>query len=169
MPFQLALPRADHTLAPYTLSEPASFPATASPAQCRRTFAAAHVVADPFSDNHPGAPASIDWEATLAYRRHLWSLGLAIAEAMDTAQRGMGLDWPATQELIRRSLAESHACNGAVACGAGTDHLTPSPDLTLDNVIAAYEEQCSFIEEHRGRIILMASRALAACAKTPDD
>lgn len=169
MPFQLALPRADHTLAPYTLSEPASFPATASPAQCRRTFAAAHVVADPFADNHPGAPASIDWEATLAYRRHLWSLGLAIAEAMDTAQRGMGLDWPATQELIRRSLAESHACNGAVACGAGTDHLVLSPDLTLDNVIAAYEQQCSFIEEHGGRIILMASRALAACAKTPDD
>ncbi len=169
MPFQLSLPRADHTLAPYTLSEPASFPATALPAQSRRAFAAAHVVADPFADNHPGAPASIDWEATLAYRRHLWSLGLAIAEAMDTAQRGMGLDWLATQELIRRSLAESRSYGGAVACGAGTDHLAPSPDLTLDNVIAAYEEQCSFIEEHGGRIILMASRTLAACAKTPDD
>jgi hypothetical protein len=169
MPFQLPLPRADHTLAPYTLSEPASFPATVAPTQSRRAFAAAHVVADPFADNHPGAPASIDWEATLAYRRHLWSLGLAIAEAMDTAQRGMGLDWPATQELIRRSLAESRACGGVVACGAGTDHLAPSPDLTLDNVIAAYEEQCGFIEEHGGRIILMASRALASCAKTPDD
>ncbi len=169
MPFQLSLPRADRTLALYTLSEPASFPETATPAWSRRAFAAAHVVGDPFADNHPGAPASIDWEATLAYRRHLWSLGLTIAEAMDTAQRGMGLDWPATQELIRRSLAEAHAYGGAVACGAGTDHLAPSPDLTLDNVIAAYEEQCGFIEGHGGRIILMASRALAACAKTPDD
>jgi hypothetical protein len=169
MPFQLSLPRADHTLVPYTLSEPASFPATAVPAQSRCAFAAAHVVADPFADNHPGASASIDWEATLAYRRHLWSLGLAIAEAMDTAQRGMGLDWPATQELIRRSLAEAQSYGGAVACGAGTDHLAPSPDLTLDDVIAAYEEQCGFVEGHGGRIILMASRALAACAKTPED
>jgi hypothetical protein len=169
MSFQLSLPRADRTFVPYTLSEPASFPSIASPTQSRRAFAAAHVVADPFADNHPGAPASIDWEATLTYRRHLWSLGMAIAEAMDTAQRGMGLDWPATQELIRRSLAEAHACDGAVACGAGTDHLSPSPDLTLDDVVAAYEEQCGFIEGHGGRIILMASRALAACAKTPED
>lgn len=169
MPFQLSLPRADRTLALYTLSEPSTFPTSAAPAHSRRVYAAAHVVADPLADNHPGAPASLDWEATLAYRRHLWSLGLSVAEAMDTAQRGMGLDWPATQELIRHSLAESRSYGGTVACGAGTDHLAPTPDLTLDAVIAAYEEQCRFIEDQGGRIILMASRALAACARTPDD
>jgi hypothetical protein len=169
MPFQLSLPRADRTLALYTLSEPSTFPTSAAPAHSRSVYAAAHVVADPLADNHPGAPASLDWEATLAYRRHLWSLGLSVAEAMDTAQRGMGLDWPATQELIRKSLAESRSYGGTVACGAGTDHLAPTPGLTLDNVIAAYEEQCRFVEDQGGRIILMASRALAACAKTPDD
>ncbi len=169
MPFQLSLPRADRTLALYTLSEPSHFPTTAAPTRSRCAYAAAHVVADPLAENYPGAPAVLDWDATLAYRRHLWSLGLSIAEAMDTAQRGMGLDWSATQELIRRSLAEAQSVGGSVACGAGTDHLAPSPDLTLDAIVAAYEEQCSFIEGQGGRLILMASRALAARAQTPND
>jgi hypothetical protein len=114
-------------------------------------------------------PATLDWEATLAFRRHLWSLGFAVAEAMDTAQRGMGLDWGATRELIRRSIAEARSYGGTVACGAGTDQLAPAPGVTLDDVRAAYEEQCTFVEGEGGRIILMASRALARCARNPDD
>jgi hypothetical protein len=127
------------------------------------------VVANPLGENSPTSPASIDWQATLAYRQHLWSLGFSVAEAMDTAQRGMGLDWTATQELIRRSLAAAKAVGGGIACGAGTDHLLALPGVTLAQVKAAYEEQCGFVESQGGRIILMASRALAACAKSPDD
>jgi hypothetical protein len=127
------------------------------------------VVCDPLADNAPTAPACLDWEATLAYRHHLWSLGFAVAEAMDTAQRGMGLDWFAARELIRRSLLEARSIGAPIACGAGTDQLAPSDRLTLEVVQAAYEEQCSFIEDLGGRVILMASRALATCARTPDD
>jgi hypothetical protein len=113
----------------------------------------------------------LDWEATLAFRRYLWDLGLSVAEAMDTAQRGMGLDWPASQELIRRSLDEARAVGAAdrIACGAGTDHLRSGDRVTLDQVTQAYAEQCAFVEGCGGRIILMASRALAAAARSPDD
>jgi hypothetical protein len=111
----------------------------------------------------------LDWETTLSYRHHLWSLGFAVAEAMDTAQRGMGLNWATTQELIRRSLIEARSVGGTIACGAGTDHLAPRPDLTLDAVENAYTEQVSFVEGLGGQVILMASRALAACARSPDD
>ena len=171
---QLLLPRADGTLAPYIPGPPSPFgtPDTAAPRlRTRVAYAAAHVVADPLADINPTLDTRLDWEATLAYRRHLWSHGLAVAEAMDTAQRGMGLDWPTTQELIRRALAEARACGAAdlIACGAGTDGLAPGPDVNLDAVIAAYEEQCAFVEDQGGRVILMASRALAACAGGPDD
>jgi hypothetical protein len=106
----------------------------------------------------------------MAFRHHLWSLGFRIAEAMDTAQRGMGLDWAGAQELIRRSLAEARTVPGAdLACGAGTDHLAPADARSLDDVIAAYEEQVGFVEKHGGRAIMMASRALARIAKSPDD
>ncbi len=135
----------------------------------RVAFAAAHVVSDPLSSIDPTLDVAVDWDATLAFRRHLWSLGFRVAEAMDTAQRGMGLDWTTTQELIRRSVAEAKAVGGQVASGAGTDHLAPSPSRSVDDVIAAYEEQCAFVESVNGRIILMASRALAACATSPDD
>ncbi|MEV0795274.1 dihydrodipicolinate synthase family protein [Kribbella sp. NPDC050459] len=138
---------------------------TYSPARSRLAFAAAHVVADPLGDNAPGAPAVIDWEHTLEFRRHLWSLGLSVAEAMDTAQRGMGLDWEATQELIRRSAAE--APDGRIAVGVGTDQLTGP--ATLDAVIGAYEEQLAVAEDVGARPILMASRALCAAAESPDD
>ncbi|MGW5190461.1 dihydrodipicolinate synthase family protein [Kribbella sp. NPDC004138] len=138
---------------------------TYSPARSRLAFAAAHVVADPLGDNAPGAPAVIDWEHTLEFRRHLWSLGLSVAEAMDTAQRGMGLDWKATQELIRRSAAE--APDGRIAVGVGTDQLTGP--ATLDAVIGAYEEQLAAAEDVGARPILMASRALCAVAESPDD
>ncbi len=169
MAYTLVLPRADRTLASYTLSAATPFSAAATPSRSRDAYAAAHVVCDPFADNSPVAPASLDWDATLAYRRHLWSLGFAVAEAMDTAQRGMGLDWPTSRELMRRSLAEARSCGGAIACGVGTDQLTPSATTTLDDVLAAYEEQCGFIDAQGGRIILMASRALAACAQSPED
>src|SRR5919199_1280735 len=137
--------------------------------RCRIAYAAAHVVCDPLAKINPTLEVAVDWETTLAYRHYLWSLGFAVAEAMDTAQRGMGLDWPTTQELIRRALAEARAVGGTIACGAGTDHLAPGPGVTLDDVEAAYEAQCSFIEGAGGRIILMASRTLAACARGPDD
>jgi hypothetical protein len=136
----------------------------------RTAYAAAHVVANPLADVHPSSDCAIDWEATLAYRRHLWSMGFAVAEAMDTAQRGMGLHWEATKELIRRSVAEANALNATVACGAGTDQMQSGvTGLTLSAVQQAYEEQCAFIESIGGRIILMASRTLAAIAKGPED
>ncbi len=169
MPTELTLPGAGGTLATYRPGPPSELRADGGRFHSRIAYSAAHVVCDPLADTDPIAAARIDWEATLAYRRYLWSLGLAVAEAMDTAQRGMGLDWAASQELIRRSLAEARAVGGGIACGAGTDHLAPRPDLTLANVIAAYEEQCSFVESAGGRIILMASRALAACARDADD
>ncbi|WP_083751115.1 dihydrodipicolinate synthase family protein [Kribbella sp. ALI-6-A] len=137
-----------------------------SPSTSRLAFAAAHVVADPLGDNAPGAPAVVDWEHTLEFRRHLWSLGLSVAEAMDTAQRGMGLDWIATQELIRRSAAE--APDGRIAVGVGTDQLPPG-NHSLETVIAAYEEQLAVAEDVGAQPILMASRALCAAASSPDD
>ncbi|WP_433164521.1 dihydrodipicolinate synthase family protein [Kribbella sp. CA-247076] len=139
---------------------------TYAPARSRLAFAAAHVVADPLGDNAPGQPAVVDWEHTLEFRRHLWSLGLSVAEAMDTAQRGMGLDWAATQELIRRSAAE--APDGRIAVGVGTDQLAAGHH-SLEAVIGAYEEQLAVAEDVGAQPILMASRALCAAAGSPDD
>jgi len=170
MPPTLTLPRLDGTLAPYTLSGRAPITAPPGPITSRIGMAAVHVVADPRARISPTLDVAVDWEATLAYRRYLWGLGLAVAEAMDTAQRGMGLPWTSARELIERSVAEAKSVGGAVlASGAGTDHLEPGPRLTLADVEAAYEEQCAWIEGCGGRLILMASRALAACAKSPDD
>ncbi|GAA2043674.1 dihydrodipicolinate synthase family protein [Catenulispora yoronensis] len=139
----------------------------------RVVYAAAHVVADPDADNGPGRPAILDWDATLRFREHLWSLGFGIADAMDTAQRGMGLDWPATQELIRRSGAAARAVDAAdvpslLACGAGTDQLAAGA-RPLAAVRAAYEEQLGVVEAAGARVILMASRALAASARSAED
>ena len=170
MPPTLTLPRADGTLAAYTLSGRPPVTAPAGPITSRVGMAAVHVVADPRAAINPTLDVALDWDATLRFRHHVWSLGLAVAEAMDTAQRGMGFDWTAAKELIRRSVAESKTVPGAVlASGAGTDHVEPGPRVTLADVEAAYEEQCGWIEGCGGRIILMASRALAACAKSPDD
>ena len=139
---------------------------TGAPFTSRTVFSAAHVVADPFADVHPDSPAAVDWDATLAFRRHLWSHGLGVAEAMDTAQRGMGLDWAGAAELIRRSAAEARAEGGRIACGVGTDQLTAG---TLAEVRAAYEEQLAVVEESGAQAILMASRALCAAARGPED
>jgi len=136
----------------------------------RIAYAAAHVVADPLADNDPWLTPAIDWDRTLAFRHRLWDLGLGVAEAMDTAQRGMGLGWGEAQELIRRALAEAKGRDDApIACGAGTDHLDPGAGVTIDDVLRAYEQQIEMVESAGGRIILMASRALAAAARGPDD
>jgi hypothetical protein len=163
----LTLPRAGGTLESYspTLQEP--LPVLGSEPLSRVCYAAAHVVVDPLAGGDPTGPAQLDWEATLAFRRHLWAHGLRVAEAMDTAQRGMGLDWPATQELIRRSVAEARSVGGRLACGAGTDQLIGPADL--DQVRVAFEEQLAFIEGEGAPVILMASRALAAAASGADD
>ncbi|KQX57068.1 MULTISPECIES: dihydrodipicolinate synthase family protein [unclassified Streptomyces] len=152
---------------PHRLRAPAVLDVPDRPITSRVVYAAAHVVADPLADNRPGAPAAVDWDTTLAFRRHLWSLGLGVADAMDTAQRGMGLDWVATRELITRSGAEARAVGGRLACGVGTDQLTGPPSLPA--VIDAYQEQLAVVEEAGARPILMASRALAAVAKGPED
>ncbi|TLX11781.1 dihydrodipicolinate synthase family protein [Rhizobium sp. MHM7A] len=161
----------DGKIAPYTLSGmPIELKKRDAKTFPRIAFAAAHVVADPFADNDPWLTPAIDWERTLAFRHRLWDLGLGVAEAMDTAQRGMGLGWPEARDLIRRALAEAAGREDAlIACGAGTDHLSPGPDVTIDTIIRAYEEQIETVEAAGGRIILMASRALAVVAKSPDD
>ncbi|MGB3305124.1 MAG: dihydrodipicolinate synthase family protein [Thermomicrobiales bacterium] len=165
----LRLPRLGGGIETYRMGPAAQY-ARSFPAPAKRiAYAAVHVVADPLAPINPTLDVALDWEATLAYRRYLWSLGLRVAEAMDTAQRGMGLDWAMSKELIRRSIAEARAVGGEIASGAGTDHLPPDPSLTLDDIIRAYEEQCAFVEGEGGRIILMASRALAAAAKSPQD
>ncbi|GAA2740946.1 dihydrodipicolinate synthase family protein [Kitasatospora cinereorecta] len=152
----------------YRLREPVALDLPATAPTSRTVFAAAHVVADPLGHNAPGAPAAVDWEATLAFRHHLWSLGLGVADAMDTAQRGMGLDWPATRELITRSGAEARTVGGRLACGVGTDQID-SPAASLDAILAAYEQQLEVVETAGAQPILMASRALAATAQGPDD
>jgi hypothetical protein len=139
----------------------------------RVVYAAAHVVADPDADNGIGRPAALDWDATLRFREHLWSLGFGIADAMDTAQRGMGLDWQATRKLIQRSGEAAKALDATrvpalLACGAGTDHLAAGTH-SLPDIRAAYEEQLGVVETAGARVILMASRAMAASAQSADD
>jgi uncharacterized protein DUF993 len=170
MPPTLTLPRADGTLERYTLSGRPPVTGAPGPIRSRIGMAAVHVVADPLAAINPTLDVALDWDATLAFRRGLYAQGLAVAEAMDTSQRGMGFPWSAAKELIKRSVAEAKTIPGAViASGAGTDDLLPGPRVTIADVEAAYEESCGFIESVGGQIILMASRALAACAKGPDD
>ncbi|MEU6666381.1 dihydrodipicolinate synthase family protein [Streptomyces sp. NPDC046727] len=162
----IRLPSADGSLRTYEpRTEPLALP-PGTPFTSRTVFSAAHVVADPYADVSPDSPAAVDWDATLAFRRHLWSHGLGVAEAMDTAQRGMGLDWAGAAELIRRSAAEARGTGGRIACGVGTDQLTGG---TLAAIRAAYEEQLAVVEEAGAQAVLMASRALAAEAKSPED
>ncbi|MDX8044546.1 dihydrodipicolinate synthase family protein [Gracilibacillus sp. S3-1-1] len=167
---KLILPNNDRVLYTYEASPYTSFDIpTDKPFEKRIAFSAAHVVADPLADADPTLDARIDWDKTMEYRHYLWSLGLSVAEAMDTAQRGMGLSWEGAKELISRSIKEAKSVGGNMASGVGTDHLSPSPSVTLEQVEKAYEEQVSFVEAEGGKVILMASRALAACAKGPED
>ncbi|MEU6808218.1 dihydrodipicolinate synthase family protein [Streptomyces sp. NPDC046831] len=162
----LHLPDCTGRLRPYQpRTEPLAL-TPGAPFTSRTVFSAAHVVADPFADAGPDTPAAVDWDATLAFRRHLWSHGLGVAEAMDTAQRGMGLDWAGAAELIRRSAAEAKAVGGRIACGVGTDQITGG---SLAAIRAAYEEQLAVVEEAGAQAVLMASRALAATAGGPED
>jgi hypothetical protein len=165
----LQLVRPDGSLYAYARTGTPLAPTPRGPFQTRIAFAAAHVVVDPLRTIEPLTRPVIDWDATLAYREYLWSLGFGVAEAMDTAQRGMGLDWPLALELIRRSTAAANARGALLFSGAGTDHLPGTTSHTLDDVIAAYLHQCEAIEAVGGRIILMASRALAAIARHADD
>ncbi|MES2242664.1 MAG: dihydrodipicolinate synthase family protein [Pseudomonadota bacterium] len=170
MALTLTLPVAAGGLQPYTLQGSTPVKPTAGVAFNRIAYSAAHVVADPLAVVDPWINCAVDWDATIAYRRHLWSLGLGVAEAMDTAQRGMGLDWPTSLELIRRSLEAAKDVPGAlVASGCGTDHLVLENVKTVDEVIAGYEEQMAAIEKLGGKLIVMASRALARVAKSPAD
>jgi Protein of unknown function (DUF993) len=163
------LVRANGSTYNYTPSREPLIPIQREGFATRIVFAAAHVVVDPLRTVQPLTEAVIDWDATLAYREYLWSLGFGVAEAMDTAQRGMGLDWPLALELIQRSTAAAKAQGALVASGAGTDHLPADKTFTLQHVKDAYLEQCEAIEAVGGRIILMASRALAAAARHADD
>jgi hypothetical protein len=167
----IALPTKDRTLKPYTTGEPIAFPSMAETARFNRiAYAAAHVVADPLADNDPWLDAKVDWEKTIAFRHYLWDLGLGVAEAMDTAQRGGGLDWDGARELIRHALDAAKSRPGVkICCGIGTDHLEAAPGLTTDDIIRAYEEQIEAIEAMGGKLVVMASRALARAARTPAD
>jgi hypothetical protein len=167
----ITLPATGGTLARYALRGPGGFtPAAPGTTFNRIAFSAAHVVADARAANDPWLDCAIDWDTTIAYRRRLWGMGLGVAEAMDTAQRGMGLDWPTSLELIRRSIDAARDMPGAfLASGCGTDHLAPEAAKSVDDVIRAYEEQMAAIEKLGGKLIVMASRALARVASGPAD
>lgn len=164
----VALPEASGGWRQIELSQPRAWAEHPEAFSSRVAFAAAHVVADPRGENVPGAPAAIDWDATLAFRRHLFRYGLGVAEAMDTAQRNMGLDWPATQELITRSSALAREHGALIASGAGTDQLLV-PAGSLEEVTRAYLEQVEFVEAAGSQVIMMASRQLAAIARSAED
>ncbi|MBI0293156.1 dihydrodipicolinate synthase family protein [Streptomyces sp. PRKS01-29] len=168
MTHTLHLPVAGGRTVPYTLGAPGAFTPPPAAPRSRVAYAAAHVVADPYGDNTPGAPAVLDWDRTLAFRHELWRWGFGVAEAMDTAQRGGGLDWPTVAELIRRSAVEARAVGGRLVAGVGTDQLTAGTP-TLGEVAAAYLEQLSVVEEAGATPVMMASRALAAVARAPED
>ncbi|QJW84738.1 dihydrodipicolinate synthase family protein [Ramlibacter terrae] len=170
MALTLKLPAANGALETYTLRGDSPVQPAVGVKFDRIAYSAAHVVADPLAAVDPWLQAAVDWDATIAYRQRLWSFGTGVAEAMDTAQRGMGLDWPTSLELIRRSLDAARDVPGAlVASGCGTDHLPPENARTVDDVIRAYEEQMEAIEKLGGKLIVMASRALARVATGPGD
>jgi len=162
----VTIPKEDGSLTRHSLGEPAQFERPTTLLSSRRALAAVHVVADPLAENTPFSGANVDWDATLAIRRHIWSWGLPVAEAMDTAQRGMGMDWDTTKELIIRSAAEAKSEGGEIACGAITDQLPEGP-ATLPQIIGAYHEQINLIESNGGQAVVMASRHLAALAQHP--
>jgi hypothetical protein len=166
---ELRLPAPDGTLHTYRPTGRFLYAEGGPQPEKRIPYAAVHVVADPLADTTPISPAAVDWDATLAFRRYIWSYGLGVADAMDTAQRGMGLDWAASRELIRRSVAEARAVGGRIVCGAQTDHLARGSAGSLEDIEAAYLEQCEFVEGCGGQVVLMASRELARVARGPED
>jgi hypothetical protein len=167
----VALPTKDRKLERYSTGEPIVFPAKAETQHFNRiAYAAAHIVADPLADIDPWEDTAVDWEKTIAFRHYLWDLGLGVAEAMDTAQRGGGLTWADAKQLICHALEAAKSRPGVkICCGVGTDHLEPGADVGIDDIIRAYEEQIEAIESMDGKLVVMASRALARAAKTPAD
>lgn len=166
---KITLPNKNRQLVSYALKQQEMVHPSSNHFRSRLAYSAAHVVVDPLSTAHPVLGGDVDWNSTLSYRHALWKLGFGVAEAMDTAQRGMGLSWESAKELIARSSIEAKACGGIIASGAGTDQLEPQQIHTLDGIIAAYEEQVEFVESKGSKVILMASRALAKVAQTPED
>lgn len=167
----LTLPTPDARLEPYRLTRTPLTPRAPKLPLTRTAFAAAHVVSDALRERNPwDTRPAVDWDATLSFRSQLWDQGLHLAEAMDTAQRGMGVDWPTALELIRRTMraARAHPMRPRVACGAGTDHQPLQNLTTPDAILAAYTEQAEAIEAAGGQLILMASRAFPAIAATQD-
>lgn len=170
MAISLTLPNASGQLEAYTLRGRTPAKPAKGVTFNRIAYSAAHVVANPLAAIDPWLQCAVDWDATIAYRQHLWSLGMGVAEAMDTAQRGMGMDWPTSLELIRRSIDAAQDVPGAlVASGCGTDHLVLDDVKSVDDVIAGYETQMAAIEKLGGKLIVMASRALARVAQSPAD
>ena len=168
----LILPTAANTLEPYHLSGTPLVARAPRVPLTRTAFAAAHVISDPVAERNPwDTRPAVDWDATLGFRTQLWDQGLGLAEAMDTAQRGMGVDWPTALELIQRTMsaAKAHPMRPRVACGAGTDHVALSSLGTADAILAAYTHQAEAIEAAGGQLILMASRAFTAMNATPAD
>ena len=162
------VPRPDGRVGVVPLAEPAGLPDTAPSVSCRKVYAAVHVVADPWAASAGGGDdraCGIDWDATLDVRRRIWALGLGVAEAMDTAQRGAGLSWPSVRRLVDRTLAEAA---GDTVVGIGTDQL-PDGRASVAAVTEAYLEQLAYVEDRGGTAVVMASRALAATASGPDD
>jgi hypothetical protein len=167
---KIALPCADRGIETYALSSAEPLPAKGPISFNKRVaYAAAHVVVDPIASAEPTTDCCLDFEATLAYRRHLWSLGFSVAEVMDTAQRGMGLGWDCARDLIRLTCQEAGALQVVAACGANTDSLPANSSPRLDEIVGAYEEQCDFIEKSGGQVIVMASRHLARSAQGAHD
>ena len=161
----LTLPTKANTLEPYRMRGNPLTPRALSVPLTRTAFAAAHVVSDPMRERNPwDTRPAVDWDATLGFRQTLWDQGLDLAEAMDTAQRGMGVDWPTALELIQRTMvaARAHPLKPRVACGAGTDHIALENLRSADAILAAYMTQAEAIEAAGGQLILMASRAFPA-------
>lgn len=165
----ITLPSADGGLIRHVMHEPVDYPKHPQPFMSRHTYAAAHVVAKAQADYQPGIYPPVDWEATIAFRRHLFSYGIGIAEGMDTSERGPGgLDWTQAQELIRLGVAEANACGAAVVAGAGTDQLT-STTSTVTQITEAYLEQLEFVQDQGSGAVIRASHALVAAARSEDD
>ncbi|MCU1701551.1 MAG: hypothetical protein JWR34_7614 [Mycobacterium sp.] len=164
----LLLPAADHAVNRLLLNEPARLDVRSTPPASRAVYAAVHVVADPLRASTADRGDAIDWDGTLRLRHDLWSLGLGVAESMDTAQRGMGLNWVAAKKLALRTLAEARSVGGRVVVGVGTDQLTTGSP-SLHEICDAYIEQVEAVESAGGEVVLMASRDLARAATGPDD
>lgn len=168
----MMLPTYAGTLEPYSLTGEPLVPRAPKVPLTRTAFAAAHVISDPLAERDPwqGRPA-VDWDATLAFRVGLWDQGLGLAEAMDTSQRGMGVDWPTARELIERTMAaaKAHPAQPRVACGAGTDHVGPEALTTIDAIREAFFHQMEAVEAAGGQVIVMATRALPAIGAGPQE